>query len=511
MIEKNAFEHGFRAMGRRQFLTSAAVTAAGLTAHGAERVAGTQARVAEQLRNYLAETGHGPSEARNRDPRPNILVITTDQQWAGAMSCAGNPWLDTPTMDSLACNGVQFEAAYSPNPICVPARTSYMTGTASHENGVVTNMRPGQVDVTVPCLAKAFRDSGYDTGHVGKWHIPRPIEDRAWSGFDYLAAIRNNGVDFDIPEGCAEFLLTPRDRPFFLMASFLNPHDVCEWARRLNGLEQTLPNGEIGAPPPPEACPPLRPNRAIPAGEPAAIRQHQADENMQGAYPTRGWPEDDPRWRQYLWGYYRMTELVDTYIGQVLEVLRRSGQEENTVIVFTSDHGDGMGSHRWNQKTLFYDEVARVPFIISWKGHTRPCARDRRHLVNLGTDLFPTLFDFAGIQTPANLRGLSAAPVALGRNGAPAHPYIIAENNHHSGVGNPTDVHGRMLRSARYKYIRYNRGEPSEQLFDLELDPGETRDLVLEEGAREILAEHRRMLEDYGAATGDALSRPPSG
>jgi arylsulfatase A-like enzyme len=477
-------------IGRRDFLASAAVATSALSAAG-------------QPKQDSARSKRG-------DSRPNILLITTDQQWAGAMSCAGNPYVQTPAMDSLACNGVMFEAAYTPNPICVPARSSYMTGTPSHENGVTTNMKEHQVELTTPCLAQVFRDNGYDTGYVGKWHVPRSIHDEAWSGFGYRAAIRNNAVDFDIPDACASFLTQKRDAPFFLVASFVNPHDICEWGRRHSGIEDDLPNGEVGDPPPPEQCPPIRANHAIPEGEPAAVRQHQADEKMKRAYPTRNWAHKDDRWRQYLWGYYRMVELVDKYIGEVLHTLRATGQEDNTVVVFTSDHGDGIGSHRWNQKTIFYDEISRVPFIISWKGCTRRCGRDRQHLVNLGTDLFPSLFDFAGIPKPAHLRGLSAAPAALGQRDAPRHQYIVSENNHHSGSGNPTTVHGRMLRSARYKYIRYNEGEPAEQLFDLELDPGETRDLTLVRETQDVINEHRRMLDAYIDETSDSFPRFPA-
>lgn len=198
-----------------------------------------------------------------------------------------------------------------------------------------------------------------------------------------------------------------------------------------------------------------------------------------------------------------MTELVDKYIGQVLEMLRKSEQLDNTVIVFTSDHGDGIGSHHWNQKTIFYDEISRVPFIVSWKGHTRPCGRDRKHLVNVGLDLFPTLFDFAGIQKPNGLRGLSVAPFACGSDDAPSHPYIVVENNHHSGSRNPTDVNGRMVRSLRYKYIRYNTGQPFEQLFDMELDPGQMRDLTCDPDACDVLEAHRGMLNEYIVKTED--------
>lgn len=485
-------------IGRRGFL--AAALGAGLTAYGAERLETSRARVDDLIR------ARGGAAARTGG-RPNVLIITTDQQWAGAMSCAGNPYLNTPAMDSLACNGVMFESAYTANPVCVAARTSYMTGTFSHENGVVTNVRENQVPVTVPCLAKVFRDHGYDTGYVGKWHLPRPLEDREWSGFDFIAAPPETKGDFNFPAPCAEFMLKERENPFLLVASFVNPHDICQWARRHSGMEDDLPNGEIGPPPPPDRCPSLRANHAIPAGEPTAVRIHQADPNMRHAYVTRDWPEGDDRWRQFLWGYYRMTELVDAYIGQVLDALRATGQEENTVVVFTSDHGDGMGSHRWNQKTIFYDEVSRIPFIVSWKGRTKPCGRNRSHLVNMGTDLFPTLFDFAGIEKPAGLHGVSAAPAAMGRAEGSAREFIVVENNHHSGVGNPTDTHGRMVRSARYKYIRYSTGEKTEQMFDLELDPGETRDLTLDPAAAGVLDAHRAMLNRHIDETNDWFPR----
>lgn len=482
-------------MNRRAFISTSSLAA------------GCVAARATMLGSVTKSNPPKPMAQKGDGRRPNILLITTDQQWAGAMSCAGNAYLKTPAMDRIAREGVQFELAYSPNPICVPARASYMTGTPSHENGVPTNLNANQVEFTAPCLAKVFQEHGYHTGHVGKWHIPRSIRDVEWSGFDYLSSVRSNGVDFDIPGDCATFLRQKRDQPFFLVASFVNPHDICEWARRHSGTEVALPNGEIGEPPPPEECPPFRANNAVPAGEASAVRDHQRDPGMSHAYPTQHWELDDGRWRQYLWGYYRMTELVDRYIGEVLDTLHECGLEENTVIVFSSDHGDGMGSHRWNQKTIFYDEIARVPFIVSWKGHTIPGGRDRQHLVNLGTDLFPTLFDFAGIEKPEGLSGLSVAPLAKGEKPVVTHPYIVSENTLHSGFGRPTNVQGRMVRSSRYKYIRYSVGEPNEQLFDMELDPQETRDLTLTREADGVLSDHRRMLNDSITKTGDDFQR----
>lgn len=138
--------------------------------------------------------------------RPNILVISTDQQFAGVMSCAGNLDLHTPAMDSLARGGIRFDRAYCSNPICVPSRASYMTGLMPHETGIRYNGNEFDQVMEGQCLAKDFQDAGYDSGHVGKWHIPRSLDDRAWSGFDYLAARHNTRVDREIPEAANTFL-----------------------------------------------------------------------------------------------------------------------------------------------------------------------------------------------------------------------------------------------------------------------------------------------------------------
>lgn len=442
----------------------------------------------------------------NNSQRPNVLLITTDQQSAFAMSCAGNPDVQTPAMDQLAAQGTRFEAAYATNPICVPSRTSYMTGTTPHENGVFTNVHAGDIDLSVPCLAQVFRDHGYDTAHFGKWHVPRPLDEREWSGFNTIEIQKNNGVDLEIPGAIHDFFHRERDQPFFAIASFVNPHDICEWARRLSGIENELRNGEIEPPPTAETCPPLRTNRQIPVDEPSVIREHQRDSGMKHAYPTRDWSDEDPRWRQYLWGYYRLVEKVDHQIGQVLASLEAAGQRDNTVIVFASDHGDGMGAHAWNQKTLFYEEVARVPFIISGPAGGVAKGVNRSHLVNLGLDLFPTMFELAGLSTPQKLRGVSAAPFAIGTSKLSSRPFIVCENNLHHDFGKPGEVHGRMVRSARYKYICYSHGEHREQLFDLHEDPTELQDLSECRESHRILEDHRQMLTQYVRETKDPFA-----
>ena len=442
--------------------------------------------------------------------RPNVLVITIDQQYADAMSCTGNPRLRTPAMDRLAAGGVRFDRAYCSNPICVPSRTSYMTGTMPHENGVTYNThelaKPFDKE-RFPCLARFFRDAGYDTGYFGKWHIPAEIDDREWSGFNALDAIRNNEVDFDIVDPCLKFIRGAGEKPFFAVASFVNPHDICEYARILSDIPDRLKNGEIGDPPALDALPPLPANWAPPADEPAAIREHYNHPDTLRVYPSRTWDgPDDPRWRRYLWAYHRMTELVDGYVGELLDGLETHGLADNTLVLLTSDHGDGMACHHWNQKTMFYDECARVPFILRWPGRTPVAAVDRTTLVNLGTDLFPTLFEAAGIDSPPHLKGMSLWRQAQGRRDAPAHDFIVAQNNLQTRYGAPSEVEGRMLRSARYKYIRYNSGEHPEQLFDMEIDPLETRSLAGSAEHAGILRAHRQMLDGWMHANNDPFS-----
>lgn len=462
-------------MNRRGFLTSAGASA---------------------LVSTLA--ARDAAAAREASARPNVLFIWTDQHGASAMGNAGNARLRTPAMDALAREGVAFDRAYCSNPICVPSRTSWITGCMPHETTVTYNAR--EHDIAVPAVSRLMREHGYDTGYVGKWHIPHDLADHAWHGFDYVRAAEPKGTDPLVPAACDEFLRRDRDRPFFLVASFVNPHDICEWARWLDGQEETLPNGPLPRPPAPDDCPPLPANFDIPAAEPAVIRRLQTLASAR-TYPTRGW--DAGRWRQYLWGYHRLIEMVDAGIGQVLASLQASGADRDTLIIFSSDHGDGAAAHGWNQKTLFYEECARVPFIVRPPGGGGLGRRDAQNLVNANLDFFPTVFDYAGVPIPAGLAGRSVRPLVEGRVGARGHPFVVSQNDLAPIAAQSGGVRGRMVRSPRYKYVRYSEGENPEQLFDLDLDPGEMRDLKFDPAHRLILEEHRHLLDGWMAARQD--------
>lgn len=448
-----------------------------------------------------------PPAASHQRP-PNILWIMTDQQPWDAMSCAGNSQLHTPAMDQLAADGVRFENTYCTNPISVPSRTSMMTGCMPYETNVMFNMN--RFNVRAESLGRRIKAAGYDTAYIGKWHIPMQSDQAEWTGFDLMMEGTYAFNDQHFAEPAITYLRREHDRPFFLVVSFNNPHDICEYARKLAnyGERDQLWNGPIPDPPPVDELPPLPDNFAIPDHEPDIIRAHQSW--IPPVYPSVGWTE--AQWREYRWALNRLTERVDGEIGRILRVLHEQDLAENTLIVFLSDHGDGNGAHQWNQKTLLYEEPARVPFILSGPMIDDPGRTDSAHLVSSGLDLFPTLCDYARIDVPENLRGRSLRPLAEGR-AVTWRDQVVSTCTLHRRFDHTTGIEGRMLRTEDFKYIVYSAGRLREQLFDMQRDPGEMNNLAVDPTHRALLQSYRERLAGHVRDTGDYFVVPevPSG
>jgi len=422
-----------------------------------------------------------------QDSRPNILVIMTDQQAATAMSCTGNPHLKTPAVDSIAARGVRFERAYATQPLCLPCRSSMLAGRYPHEIGTVTNGT--KYNKEWPMLGKMMSDGGYECAYIGKWHVGAPMGRR--TGY----TIATGGVkDHEKTAYAVRYLSRKHDEPFFLTVSYVNPHNVCQLARH-----QDLPEGPI--PPLPknmDDLPPLPDNFAIPENEPTAIRE--AQEMSRGKhYPTKDW--DERLWREYLWGYYRICEKVDAEIAKVLEAVQENGLADNTVIMFVADHGEGIAAHHWNQKQVLYDEAVRVPCMIA-PPKSSAAGEVSTALVSTGIDYLPTILDFAGISCPDTMPGHSLKSIALGKSDALPREYVVSETIFASGT-RQFGVSGRMLRTARYKYTIYNKGECREQLFDMEKDPGEMNNLAVDKEPHHELNRHRQLLTDWAKERND--------
>lgn len=415
--------------------------------------------------------------------QPNILYIMTDQQSVNAMSCAGNEYLSTPAFDALAAEGTRFERAYCTYPLCTPSRASMIAGRWPHEVGITGNGQPIDAAYRNQELGHLLSQAGYRCAYGGKWHIPEIAV--PWGhGFESICGFD----DVALPERCRDFFERDHDRPFFLVASFDNPHNICEWRRR-----QNVPWGSVGRPPRVEDCPTLPANFAIPPFEPEAVRI--ISRSNPRIYPDdRYTPE---QWRRYRWGYNRLVEKVDAQIGRVLQSLEAVGLHEDTVVIVSSDHGDAQGAHHLVQKTFLYDEATHVPLIIRAPGE--PQGQVDRHLVSNGLDIYATICDFAGIIPPEGTHGRSLRPLVGGET-PDWREYVAAETYRERHR-----CDGRMICTDRYKYTAYSWGAYREQLIDLEADPGEMVNLAVASKYEDILQHHRDLLRDWCERTGDAF------
>lgn len=397
-------------------------------------------------------------------------------------------------MDSLAARGVRFERAYCANPMCVPSRFSLFTGRMSSDltpEGWGFEMPTSVPDhLYADGMGWLLRRAGYQTFFGGKVHLPGDVQPEG-IGFEY---IERDERDI-LADRCAAFLRQKPREPFALVASFINPHDIC-----YNALQQfaTTPrekritnNGVVERQELAEAlklpegvsedefyerfCPPLPPNFEPQADEPEAFK------HLLELYPFRKkaratWTKRD--WRLHRWAYARLTERVDAQIGKVLAALRDSGLEDNTIVVLTSDHGDMNAAHRLEHKDLPYEESAGVPFIVAGpgvqQGKVNSC-----HLVSNGLDLLPTFLDYAGRDAPAHLKGRSLRSILEEEQGTPWRDALPLE----------TRLCGHALITRRFKYMRFPIGEPGEALFDLREDPGELRNAIFD-------PEHQYVLQD---------------
>lgn len=302
---------------------------------------------------------------------PNIIYIVTDQQTASAMSCMGNADLHTPNMDRLAQSGVLFRNAYCSAPLSGPSRASMFTGYTSHEVGLARNNVPMADSLRTASLGWLVQNAGYECAYAGKWHVHTPSMPDKEFGFSAIYPHNDNGL----AEVSVAFLDRKHSKPFFLVVGFDNPHNICEYAR-----SQNLPFGNL-----PELSqdewPGLPSNFARNPYDADVIDYEQA--LNYSAYPTRHYSPDD--WRRYRSLYFRLVEKVDAEIGKIVDAIDRRNLWRNTVVIFTSDHGDGVGAHHWNQKSALYEEVVNVPLIVTLPGK-KNAGKEMPQLINAGVD-----------------------------------------------------------------------------------------------------------------------------
>lgn len=477
----------------------------------------------------LAMSGKSAGAMPKQAAHPNILMIVVDQMNLDAVSAYrdifkdpayGCHWLNTPNLDELTRNGTSFIESHSADPICCPARASMFTGRMSCEHGVLYN-NVG-IDDDLPNLGQWLQtEAGYKTVYCGKWHAggawncPTVSGPRKIPGFDTLP-VGSHGVgrtlDYEVSMATEAFVRNYKgSQPLFMVAGLLNPHDICFWSpstsRGLVALDKDY--YQLG-----ETLPPLPPNQDVSFDETGVTDRNKIGKHQRG----------DMQWKQYIYDYLRQIEIIDRDVGRMLDAVR--ARKDNTVVIFTSDHGDGAGRHRRCGKWQPYESSVKVPLIVC--GPEVKAGRvDQEHLVS-GVDLFPTICEFAGATPPENMRGHSLVPLLRG-----AVPEEWRDHVYYS-----FQYTGRCIRTQKYKYVmRYkfsgqvskppdspqtldlpfvlkDSGEPSrfipgegdrfekepnEFLFDMENDPWETKNLSGDPQYASVIKEHEKLLENWEA------------
>ncbi len=455
---------------------------------------------------------------RRPSERPNVLVLHTDQQRFDTIAAAGNRAMHTPNLDRLAASGALVERFYVQSPVCMPSRASVMSGRYPNAAGVTCNGPRMPEDVR--CIQHMLGDAGYFTGVIGKLHfLPHCARDHREAhpryGFDHLQICDEPGcyrdayrewvaeqdpsqldavncglpparalweqmmgwegtvrppvaregftaqvfeADDHLTNACfvadrsAQFLRERGDRPFFLFAGFYHPHSPLippQWALDMYDLD-SIP---------------------LPAGNPRVTM------------PGEDRELSDTQIREIRRAYYAMVTDVDRGVGLILDELDELGMTEDTVIVFTSDHGDYMGDHgKFGKGVPGYECITRVPCLVVYPGHIEPGSRVGGLME--ATDLVPTLLEYAGVVREPSLQGRSMRALLEGDESS-------ARSSVYCEYANPGSNNWAAVRTGEWFYARNAGG--GEVLVDLQADPHELSNVATEAGYAVALSEMRSL------------------
>jgi arylsulfatase len=458
-----------------------------------------------------------------KDDKPNIILITTDQQRYDTLGATGNLLIRTPHLDALVQRGVLFHHAYCQNPTCIPSRACIQTGRYTHQHGVMHMENVIDTSPGLPDWEKTFmehlQEVGYYTAAFGKIHMMPPkgfhqtaltggkgarwtqseglpigpgplgheyanwLESRYPGAYERIyeqrrrpeysrqrTAIKNilpldGYVDYWIADNAVKFLQDPPREPFFLWCGFCGPHGPFD---------------------PPEPYDSMYPLGSIPL--PSTYLADVSGKPSFHASRQRGFrpAQDDIIIRRVIAYYWGLVTLIDDMIGRIMSVMDKRGLWDNTIVVFTSDHGDMMGDYGMMGKSIFYEPVIRMPLIAVVPDSTNtPSTFDG--LVEL-IDLAPTFLDYAGIEPPDVVQGKSFRPIMDGsKEGKGA---VLCEY-----VSNDQEIRGKCIRTERHKYVFWGRGEIGE-FYDLGNDPEERHNLYEDPAYRSEVQEHEILLLD---------------
>ena len=432
---------------------------------------------------------------KTKDDPPNVILIISDQ-WSTRVADGSGDYdngILTPAIDQLAKEGIRFTQSYSTYPLCTPARATLFTGLYSHNNGVGFNLRRDSIldrSKIIPTLGKSFKEAGYRVAYFGKEHA---------GGYGYASAsdfgsmmhssggmlAEGSAYDPIFTDDAVKYLRNQSsEQPFFMTLSLINPHDIC---RVLGGKVKgaTFSDAIHFARTEDEpylrfqARPDLPDNHNVPFEKGMILHQDFMYKEVSE------FSVDD--WKRFISTYQLLIENTDRLMGQLLASLEEQGLDENTIVIFTTDHGEMAGSHQLIAKTTFYEESSKIPIIIKYPKLIQPSSVNDSALVGT-VDLMPTLLDLAGVKIPEGLDGRSFKREILQPNNDYSDFEMLFSQNQF----------GRMVRFEHFKYVRSQvYGKNYEILFDLRNDPQESKNLSIDPQYKDFLNRGRMLLDEW--------------
>ncbi|MGE5193949.1 MAG: sulfatase [Deltaproteobacteria bacterium] len=448
----------------------------------------------------------GSSASAAETKKPNVLFLISDDL-NNFLGCYGDARARTPNIDRLAARGVRFDRAYCSFPLCGPSRNSLLTGLYPNSTGILANAQifrqtiPSQIS-----MPQAFRNAGYFAARIGKlyhYNVPRSIgtnghdDPGSWelelnpAGVDRLEEEphiftltpgqfggtlswyaspksdphHTDGLMAEDAEWVLERCAKRRDRPFFLAVGFFRPHTPY--------VSPKHPYFD------------WYPEKAMPVVQ--GVKEDQADlpPAALGSYKKEQDKLTDDLRRQCVQAYYASISFMDAQVGRVLAALDRLGLADDTIVVFTSDHGYHMGEHGLWQKMSLFEESARVPLLIAAPGVAAKGVAARSPVSQI--DLFPTLAELCGVKAPANVQGQSLVPMLkdstvagrgwaltqVSRGGGSARATVTSDV-----TSNGKRFFGYSLRTPRWRYTEWDEGKQGRELYDHDADPRELTNLA---------------------------------
>lgn len=473
--------------------------------------------------------------------KPNILWICTDQQRYDTIGALGNAYVSTPNIDTLTTEGVAFTHAYCQSPICTPSRASFLTGmypSAVHLNGNGNDYFPN----TYPLITRTLADIGYDCGLIGKLHLAsayRRIEPRTDDGYrywqyshaprddwkqghDYADWVRSKGYILgeltQNPEGVpaelhqttwctektVEFITEQRNCPWLASVNIYDPHPPFnppqEYRDLFNPADMPEPLFKESDLKQQERLQHIDFQSKVSVPDELDIRNPILPRSPGNKFNNSVGSRSA---KTLIAAYYAMIKLIDDQLGRILDVLDETGQRENTVIIFTSDHGEMLGDHGLIQKGCrFYEGLVRIPLIFSFQDHFVNGVKSET-LVEL-VDIVPTLLELTGLTIPDEMHGKSLLPILRGETESSDHRDFV-RCEYYDALAMRDHSFATMYRNRRYKLVVYH-GHNEGELYDLENDPNEFNNLW---HAQEMQEVKLHLLKDSFDASMFAMDRGP--